>query len=297
MTTHNASSVSVEFNKEINGFLNDTTSSVGRELKLAVAIYHAPETFNIADILSGKGAKKNSRREAMSTALAAHSTAFADKVKAHKAAPKAKSAKSMAQYQKVAEAETMAKAISATLSMFERALRCAYFLKSGGFIVTKLNGNAVTMRATRDIDEADVKVAVGETDLYTRANVYNSGHALTISRGLDKKATAAKSGAGTAVTTDTKDTVSKTALMLAETVSAMPDTDRANVSVTPDFEKTLALFARARFASDGVINVSDIVDFLRKSDALQGVRIDDGKPAAVRKPRAPAGHRTVTKAA
>lgn len=277
------SATAVDFNKEVASFMSNTDHAAGRELRLAVAIYNNPADFNIATLLGGNGNK--SRSAGMKAALRTRSAAFNAQCDKADAAKKKANAKSQAGFIAKADAEAANRVVSAAVTMFERALIDAYFMRAGECVVVKVTDKAVTLHMGKAVTIGDATYDAGIRDVFTRKSVYENGRKLCVARGILSAPKSAKSGSGATLSTGAEDTMSKSAALLADTVAKLPAADRASVTTRPEFEKMLAQSVRARFAADGVIDVADLLDMLRKSDAMQGVtfNIDGVKPE--RKPR------------
>lgn len=293
MTVIRNSTAAVDFNKEVEGYMHNTASANGRELKLAVAIYNDPATFNIADLLGGVGSK--SRSVGMRRALTAHSEAFKRQSEAAALKRKASETKSMKGYAAKAEYEAAAKTLTAAVSMFERALTAAYFFKCSGAVIEKVTDKTVKLRTTREVtigkgDKAATYEA-GLTDLFTRKSVYECGRSLGNAAGIFSTRPTERKAAGTGVATGTQSTVLAASTTLAETVAKLPSKERDDIVASAEFQKSAFTMIRAMCVADGTLKVSELVEMLRKSDAMQGVNID----VDVSAPRQ--SHKPVAKAA
>lgn len=275
------SAAAVDFNKEVSGFLSNNANANGRELRLAVAIHNDVASFNPADILGGVGAKN--KATALKNALLKSSDAFKSQCDAHDKAKRDAKGHDARAFAAKATSEAMGKNVQAAISMFERALIIAYFMRSTSAVVLKVNDKVVNVRYGRNLEIGDVTYANGDTTALSRKGAYEAGRALANSRGMIKAKTATRNAAGTGAETGSQKVLTQSAATFADTVAKLPSKDKADISTSPEFEKMLVSSIRARFEADGEIDMTELHDFIRKHDAMSGVRIIVGSAASKRK--------------
>lgn len=277
-----------DFSQEFTQVLSASDKIEGKELRLASAIYNAPATFDIANIFGPSDDKKRSKRfeTALSTNCAAFGTMFNA---AHIEGKTLKALKGLKRLETEAQRDAAARTVRAALALFERALSIAYMLHSCNAVISKVTAGTIAFNPGRNVNvEGKVTLTVGEAQTWTRKDAHSAGRALLQHRGILNAKPRGKSGNGNGVSTGAQKTVIDAATTLASTVAALPADAKADVSTSEGFEKMLATAIRARFVSDGSLDISDIAEFLRKSDTMQGVSINMPAPRAPAKPKAKA---------
>lgn len=272
------STASVDFNNEVKGIMSETNTTEGREIKLAVAIYYAQEKFNIAHLMGGAANKADAQRKA----LAANSPAFADKVSKYADLKKELKKASLSRATTIQfEMKDIDRSIRSATAMLNRALVSAYWLKMSNASVGKLDGTSLTVEYDGQTDGKAARIK----ERVTRADMHKFGSAVASERGIVKKKEAAGNGSKPVPFKETlkkANTVTDTVKLVAESVEGMKANERDELISHKSFAPSLASLIRAQFAHEGVIELSDIAEFLR--DNLNGVRIETGN--APRKPDA-----------
>ncbi len=284
------STITVDFNKEITGVLSDTTRVNGRELKLAVAIYLAPEQFRIADLLNPNTVGKVKKAERQRTALAAHSEAFKSQIAdAKRLTDIAKNKNVSTDKRMKAEIDVapVKTAIAAAMTMFDRALVSAYYMQLSGSIVKDVKDKFVDLeyRVPFIRGTGDKATEISGREKLSRADCHAFGKAMAIARGVAKAPTVA---ATQSVSTGTQKTVLEGAKVFADTVSKLDAKAKADITTSAEFEEMIVTSIRARCSHDGTLNMSDVFELLRKHDAMQGVNVINDLAPAPRKRNAQA---------
>lgn len=272
------SAASVDFNKEIGGFMTNNAAALGRELKLAVAVHNDIVSFDPANILGGTAAKN--KATALRNALLLHSASFKEACDKADALKKKAAQKTDAGFRATIDYQAAQKTIQAAVSMFERACVIAYLFRSASAVISKVTDKAIHLKVTRVVTVGDATFEAGGAVIMTRKDAYETGRKLCVERGIIGSKPKSRIAAGDGVATGSAKTVTDSAATLADTVSKMPTAMREDVSTSQGFEKMLATALRARFASEGVIDMQDVIEFMRGNDALTGVRIEGIAPAS-----------------
>lgn len=270
-TIRNSSSVSVDFNAEINGAMTATSSTEGREMKLAVAIYQAPELFNVRAILTAE--KKG---EAINKALAANSPAFADKVSKLAELKKAKKGEAnvAVSVDLSLKIDELNRSMAGASSMFNRACLAAYMLKSRHAIVEKIDNRSVKVRYQTAYTPSPT-VQPRTTDILTRKEMVEAGTKLLKEQGAIKSRETKGAGSKTVSVKDRLkevNSVSDNFKVLNDVVSTLTGNAKDELTSDDNANKLLATMIRAQFAHEGSISVADLVDFIREN--CKGVKVE-----------------------
>lgn len=278
----------VDFDKEVKGLLLDTAHANGRELKLAVAIYGEPAHFNINDLLSITKINGKSKADRQREALAKYSETFAAQMKNIKHlsdVAKNKNVKTDARMKAEIDVAPLKAALTAAVSMFDRALASAYYMKHTTAIVTTLakDGKSITLNYPKMFErgEGDKAVSVAGSEILSRGDIHGYGKALAQKNGLlAASKTSTKSGAGDKGVQVSQSTALTSMTMAADMIASLPKDKKDDVLNDKAYELAWVKYTRALFNGNGVIKVSEILETLRKSEAFAGCSIEiDVKPA------------------
>lgn len=276
-TLKNSTTVSVSFNDELNGVMNGVATMDSREIKLAIAIYQAPELFNVRAILTAE--KKG---EAITKALATNSTAYADRASAIETKTKAlKGEKNVAAcVQLRLEIDQIKRTMAGAVSMFTRACQAAYFLKSRNAVINKLDARSVKVNYVPAYVANDKQPK--SEDLLTRKEMVEGGVALLKAEGAIK-AREAKGTGSKPVSLKAKlaavNTVSENMKVLSDTVTGLTGDAKDEFIGDKNTCTLLATLMHKQFAHAGTIDIADVVAFIRSN--VSNVKIETaGKKAA-----------------
>lgn len=276
-TLKNSTTVSVSFNDEISGVMNGVATLDSRELKLAVAIYQAPELFNVRSILTAE--KKG---EAINKALANNSTAFADKVSAIETKTKAlKGEKNVsAAVQLRLEIDQIKRTMAGAVSMFNRACQAALFLKSRNAVIVKVDSRSVKVNYVPAF-VANADKAPKTEDLLTRKEMVEGGVSILKADGAIKSREA-KGNGSKPVSLKAKlaavNTVSENMKVLSDTVTGLTGAAKDEFIGDKNTCQLLATLMHKQFAHAGTIDMADVVAFIRSN--VSNVKLETATVAA-----------------
>ena len=267
--------VSVDGNAAMTAVLNGLHNAGSKLLPLAIDVHqNKGNLINVGNVLSGAPAKNKKRATAVRECAASNYESFANVLKAQANAKVLAKQKSKRAFEASEQIKSAERQLTAATILFERALLIAYFFKAHSLVITHATSSIVTVKFGAPTKIKDVDYNAGHIEQYTATDLMHLGKDEAKAHGI--YATTPRNGkVGESVSTGAQKAILETASLFGDTVSKLALKDRIEVTTSAQFEAMLAHNIRARFTDDtNMIDIAQVIDVLRKSDVMKGVRIE-----------------------
>lgn len=274
----------VDVNTEIKAIMTGNVKNEGREMSLALAIWQAPEVYNVAGLLGGIG-YEGKRRAAVVAKLCEVSEDF--RVRNARIATKTKAVKTMAKGGTKLSAYNMMQmqfavtddknAVAAAAQMFERALFGAYYLRCEGVVSVNVKGTFAEIVYSTDRKDAEgmVLLPAGSSDFLRVGELRKAGE--TLFKANSTSAPRSKKKAETKSSLESlkaAPSIAAASRAYADIVNKMPDADTDELLASDEGVALLSTLIRKQFADANTIHVSELVDFIREHVSNVKIEID-----------------------